>query len=114
MADQTTDERAPLPWESDRTFRTLFAESAEACLLLVDNVIVDCNKAGLSMLGATREQVVGLSPVDLSPVQQPDGLVSAMKGRERIERAHRTGGARFEWVHRRLTGSEFWVEVVLT
>jgi PAS domain S-box-containing protein len=114
MAEQTIDERAPLPWESDRTFRTFFSESAEACLLLVDNVIVDCNKAALAMLGSAREQIVGLSPVDLSPVQQPDGLVSAMKAREVLERANLTGGSRFEWVHRRLNGSEFWVEAVLT
>jgi two-component system, sensor histidine kinase and response regulator len=114
MANETADGRIAPPWEIDRTFRTLFAESAEACLLLVDNIIVDCNKTCLALLGASREQVVGLSPVDLSPVQQPDGLVSAMKARELIERAHRTGGARFDWMHRRLDGSEFWVEAVLT
>ena len=114
MADAATDERAERPWESDRTFRTLFTESAEACLLLVDNVIVDCNKAGLAMLGAAREQVIGLSPVDISPVQQPDGLSSAMKAREVIGHALRFGGSRFEWVHRRMDGSDFWVEVVLT
>ncbi len=114
MPEQIADDRVTRPWETDRTFRTLFAESAEAYLLLVDNLIVDCNKAALAMLGATRDQVVGLSPVDLSPVQQPDGLSSAVKAREVITRAHAAGGSRFEWVHRRINGSEFWVEVVLT
>ncbi|HEX7487182.1 MAG TPA: response regulator [Vicinamibacterales bacterium] len=110
----THDERTPRPWERELAFKTLFAESAEACLILIDNLIVDCNKAALSLLGSTLEQVVGLSPVDLSPVQQPDGLVSAMKARQVIDDALQAGGARFEWVHRRLDGSEFWVETVLT
>ena len=37
-----------------------------------------------------------------------------MKAREVMTRAYAAGGSRFEWVHRRLNGSEFWVEVVLT
>jgi PAS domain S-box-containing protein len=114
MAKQWKDDRVVRPWQTDRTFRTLFAESAEAYLLLVDNRIVDCNKAALTMLGATREQVVGLAPVDISPAQQPDGTPSAMKARDIISQAYAAGGARFEWVHRRFDGSEFWVEVVLT
>ena len=102
------------PWETDRTFRTLFADSAEPYLLIIRNSIVDCNKAALAVLGATREQVVGLSPVDISPARQPDGSASAVKAREVIEHAYATGGSRFEWVHRRMNGSDFWAEVVLT
>ena len=71
----------PRPWESDQAFKTLFAESAEASLLLVDNLIVDCNRATLTLLNATRDQVIGISPVDLSPLKQPDGLDSANKAR---------------------------------
>jgi two-component system, sensor histidine kinase and response regulator len=114
MPDVTTDDRAPQPWESDRTFRTLFTVSAEASLLIVDNVIVDCNNAALALLGAKREQIVGLAPEELSPAHQPDGLDSVTKAHQMIERALTKGGARFEWVHRRLDGSDFWVEVVLT
>jgi len=114
MATIENGKHSPHTWETGRAFRTLFAESAEACLLLIDNVIVDCNKAALSLLGSTKDQIVGLSPVDLSPVQQPDGLVSAMKARQLIDHALEAGGSRFEWIHRRLNGSEFWVEVVLT
>ena len=116
MADQdlTTDDRLPEPWESDRTFRTLFTESAEACLLLLDNVIVDCNKAALAI--ARRDARAGRRPVSRGPV------ASAAARRPRVgdegpgghDRAYAAGGSRFEWVHRRLNGSEFWVEVVLT
>jgi hypothetical protein len=40
MATFGNGKHSPHPWETDRAFRTLFAESAEACLLLIDNVIV--------------------------------------------------------------------------
>jgi two-component system, sensor histidine kinase and response regulator len=104
----------PRPWERDKAFETLFSKSAEACLILIDNRIVECNESALSMLGAVREQVVGLSPVDLSPARQPDGSESAEKAQQMIDHALRLGSSRFEWVHRRMNGSEFWVEVVAT
>jgi two-component system, sensor histidine kinase and response regulator len=114
MADRPPNDSTRHPWDSDRAFRTLFAESSEAYLLLVGDRIVDCNKTALSMLGAMREEVTGLSPVELSPAQQPDGIASSVKAKEMIGRAYAQGGARFEWVHRRKNGVEFWVEVVLT
>ena len=96
------------------TFRTLFAESADAYLLIVDGAIQDCNRATLAMLAATREQVVGRSPRDLSPPLQPDGRSSFEKADEMIRHALEHGATRFEWVHRRVQGDDFWVEVVLT
>jgi PAS domain S-box-containing protein len=104
----------PRAWERDRAFETLFSKSAEACLILIDNVIVECNESALSMFGASRAQVVGLSPVDASPARQPDGSGSAEKAQQVVGHALRLGSSRFEWVHRRMNGSEFWVEVVLT
>jgi PAS domain S-box-containing protein len=114
MSTGIVDRSGPRPWESDQALKTLFAESAEACLLLVDNLVVDCNKATLALLGATREQIVGRSPIDLSPARQPDGADSATKACQVIERAVREGSVRFEWAHLRLDGSEAWVDVVLT
>jgi two-component system, sensor histidine kinase and response regulator len=101
-------------WKSEQTFRTLFAGSAEAYLVLVDNVIVDCNPAALALLGATRDQVVGRTPIDLSPSRQPDGTPSAQMGKTVVQAALDYNGTRFDWVHQRMDGSPIWVEVVLT
>jgi PAS domain S-box-containing protein len=104
-----------LDWlSSEHTFRTLFAESADACLLILDGTVADCNRAALALLGATRDQVVGRRMRDLSPPCQPDGLSSDQKGDLVTRRALDAGAYRFDWVHRRVDGTDFWVEVVLT
>ena len=100
--------------ESEARFRGLFFKSPDAYLLLIDGVHVDCNEACLEMLQATRDQVVGKSPASLSPERQPDGRLSVEAVEEKIREVMETGSARFEWVHRRMDGTEFWTEVVAT
>lgn len=114
MATQNQDERLVRFESNEQTFRTLFAESAEAYLLMVGGRIVDCNRAALAMLGAAREQVLGLRPADFSPERQPDGQLSTDKADILVRDALAAGNTRFEWLHTRLDGTEFWAEVRLT
>ncbi len=100
--------------ESEERFRTLFTESQEAMALLVDGIHVDCNDACLELFKATRDQFIGKSPTFISPEHQPDGTLSAQKAQDMIHEAFDTGSSRFEWLHQRLDGSEFWVETVAT
>ncbi len=100
--------------KSEERFRKLFAKSHDANLLLIDGVLVDCNEASLEMFRATRDQLIGKSPADFSPDQQPDGQLSAEAAEEHVHEALETGSARFEWIHRRMDGTEFWAEVVTT
>ncbi len=100
--------------ESEARFRTLFSKSRDANLFLIDGVFVDCNEAFLDMIHATRDQVIGKPPAFLSPERQPDGQLSVEAAEERIREAMETGSARFEWVHLRMDGTEFWTEVVAT
>ncbi len=100
--------------ESEARFRNLFEDAPDANMLLADGILVDCNQAALSMLRGSREQVVGLSPVALSPEFQPDGSRSAVKAAACVREAMETGSGLFEWVHRRLDGTEIWVEVAAT
>ncbi len=100
--------------KSEAGFRELFTKSRDANLLLVDGVQVDCNEACLEMLKATREQVVGKSPISLSPERQPDGRLSLDAAQVYIRDAMENGSNRFEWVLKRMDGTEFWVEVVTT
>lgn len=100
---------------SERKFRALFEESADAALLVHDSVYIDCNQAALDLLGASRrEDVVGKSVLLLTPELQPDGVPSARHLAQNVEKARRLGSHRFEWLGHRFTGEEIWLEIVLT
>ncbi len=99
---------------SEEKFRTLFERSDDALLLLDGSKFTDFNPAVLKMLGATREQVMSSQPWDLSPQYQPDGELSAEKALRMIHKAQTQGSHRFEWIHKRINGELFPVEVILT
>ncbi|MBK6347749.1 MAG: PocR ligand-binding domain-containing protein [Bacteroidales bacterium] len=100
--------------ESELRFRMLFEDSEDASLIIENGVFIDCNDATLRLLKATREQVVGRKPFQLSPFMQPDGQGSAKKAVKMINAAYKNGSHRFDWLHQRPDGTEVWVEVVLT
>ncbi len=101
--------------ESERKFRLLFDRSPDAMLLLDGDKFVDCNPAAVRMLrGASKEEILSLTPAQLSPKRQPDGRSSIEKSVEMIEKAFAQGTWRFEWIHVRTDGEEFPVEVTLT
>lgn len=101
--------------DSENKFRLLFEKSPDAMLLLDGDAFIDCNRAAVEMLGcASKEELLALNLYDISPARQPDGRLSTDKARELLRRAYREGSLRFEWVHRRIDGEEFPVEVLLT
>jgi len=96
-------------------FQDIFEYSADAALLLENDAFLDCNRAAVKMLRAKdKAELLATTPCDLSPERQPDGSISAEKSKVMIQQALDTGNHRFEWVHRRLDGEEFPVEVSLT
>jgi len=93
----------------------LFEKSANAMLLMQGNIFVDCNRAALDMMRCTsKDDLLSSHPSQLSPQIQPDGRLSCEKAQEMIDIAQRQGNHQFEWMHRRLDGELFWVEVLLT
>lgn len=101
--------------ESEAKYRTLFDLSANAMLLLVNEVVVECNKAALNMLGfSSKEEVIGLTPKDISPEFQPDGSLSEQKAQLRMQEAYRDGTTRFEWYHQLKNGTMLPVDISLT
>ncbi|MBT3339098.1 MAG: PAS domain S-box protein [Anaerolineae bacterium] len=101
--------------ESEERFHSLFDDSADAYLILDENIFVDCNQATIEMLRAnSKDEVLSTHPSQLSPELQRDGRPSAEKADEMIRIALEQGSNRFEWTHRRMDGEDFLVEVLLT
>jgi PAS domain S-box-containing protein len=101
--------------ESEEEFRTLYQATRDAVLLLDEESFFDCNPATLKIFGcATKKQLIGKHPSQLSPEYQPGHQDSASLSAQRIETALREGSCFFEWQHKRLDGTEFPAEVLLS
>jgi PAS domain S-box-containing protein len=101
--------------ESQEQLRKLFDLSGDAILLFDDTGIFDCNAAALKMLNCPdKNQLLELNPSQLSPLRQPDGRLSTEKSQEMDAIAWQNGSHRYEWMHRRFDGDNFWVEALLT
>jgi len=100
---------------ANENFRVLFEYSSDAHLIFDQHGIIDCNNAAIMMLSCEdKTQLLNLHPAQLSPERQPDGRLSLEKNIEMDSIARVHGHHRFEWMHRRLTGEDFPVEVTLT
>lgn len=99
--------------ESEVRYRTLFETASDAILLRRDDRFIDCNPRALALFGCTRDEIIGSTIEALSPPTQPDGVPSADRVRERVQRALHEGPQFFEWRHRRRDGTEFTAEVSL-
>ena len=95
--------------ESEEKYRILFEGSRDAILLLdPERGIVECNAAALTLFGAdTADQLIGKTPLDLSPEHQTGGTSSAARFRELIDVVMERGSHQADWVHRRIDGESF-------
>jgi PAS domain S-box-containing protein len=99
---------------SERRHRALFESAPDSIFLMRDGVFIECNEMALQMYGCTREQIIGHSPIELSPPQQPDGRSSTEAALEKIQRAlNSEETVRFEWLHWRADHTPFDAEVTL-
>lgn len=109
------DERTKELKEQKEVFETLFRDSKDGLCLVEDGKFIDCNDTLLRMLKFDKkEDFVGLTPIDLSPQFQLDGTLSKEAVKTNIDKCLKYGSARFEWVHKKATGEEFWAEIVIT
>ncbi|GGN02464.1 hypothetical protein GCM10010967_41370 [Dyadobacter beijingensis] len=92
----------------------IFQYSTDAHLLLDEGGITDCNEAAVKMLRCrNKSELLSIHPARFSPEFQPDGRRSSEKSVEMDRLAYENGYNRFEWVHKRMDGEEFPVEVTL-
>ncbi|MDX9745767.1 MAG: PAS domain S-box protein [Syntrophales bacterium] len=100
---------------SEEKFRAIFESSNDAIFILNTDGFLDCNDRALEMFGiGSKAELCRLSPGSLSPPRQPDGRDSRTATIEHIIHTSETGYNRFEWLHRRGDGREFYADVVFT
>ncbi|RAU20054.1 hypothetical protein CU669_20475 [Paramagnetospirillum kuznetsovii] len=115
-AQKDAEKAATAIKESEENFRLMFIDAPDAYLILdmETGCFCACNHATERMLRGRRDQIEGLPPDALSPPYQPDGRTSTEAAAEKITTAIEVGFNRFEWLHRRLDGKDFWAEVMVT
>lgn len=100
---------------SEKKYRTLFESSRDAIMVLGHQGFVDCNEATCTLFGcAGKEEFIGRLPSELSPLTQQDGVDSFIAAIHHMEIAHTTGSHFFEWLHKKMDGTVFPAEVLLS
>ena len=99
--------------KSEERYRTIFESANDAITIMDGEKFIDCNEKAEEMFGCHREEIIGRTPWDFSPVEQPDGRTSKEKSLEKIEKALDGEAPFFGWVHSQKNGTEFYTEVSL-
>jgi PAS domain S-box-containing protein len=103
--------------DSGSMFQLLFERSADAILPYDPrtNIFVDCNDAAVEMMRAgTKERLLRVSLADLAPPVQPGCRSSRETATEIAAHLQQNGSHRFEWIARRLDGTDLPLEILAT
>jgi PAS domain S-box-containing protein len=95
-------------------FRLLFERSPDATALLSHSRIQDVNQAAVDLLGHPRLDLLGLSPIQLSPPVQPSGRSSPEAAQAFLAEVKTGLRNRFEWTFLHASGREIPCEVSIT
>ncbi|MBL9137413.1 MAG: PAS domain S-box protein [Verrucomicrobiales bacterium] len=100
---------------SEARLRILVEHAPEAIVVYDGDTgrFVTCNDNAVRLFGRTRAELSALTPLDVSPLRQPDGQASADLAPVRIREALAGGTPAFEWVHLHASGREVPCEVRL-
>src|ERR1041385_1604308 len=99
--------------QTEAVFESYFERTFDAVWLFDPQavVFVDCNQAAVLLLGAkNKEQLLQVTPSQLSPALQPDGISSDERTVQIIAQVQKHKSYRFEWVARHMDGHHIPLE----
>jgi len=99
--------------EGERKFRALFDSAHDSIYMLHHGVFVDCNAKGQFMYGRTWDEIVGHTPDEFAPLNQPDGRNSREKAGEIVMKALAGESQVFEWMVYHKDGSPVFSDISL-
>ncbi|MBD3265331.1 PAS domain S-box protein, partial [bacterium] len=98
--------------ENEEKYRIIFEQSSDGILLIKD-VIIECNDKAAQILGYLKEEIIGKTPADFSPPTQENGNRTNQKQEEIWAKAYAGEPQRFNWRCRRCDGDIVEMEVRL-
>ncbi|THB69508.1 MAG: PAS domain S-box protein [Gammaproteobacteria bacterium] len=98
-----------------RQYMAIFESAIDAIMLLDPKLgFIDCNPATLQMFHLQdKKQFINVQPHQISPEYQANGSNSQTEARKYIDKALDIGACRFDWMHKRIDGEEFFANVQL-
>ena len=102
--------------ESEVKYKALFENNSVAVAILsMDGVFLEGNsKMAESLRLENKEDLVDMTPLDVSPVYQPDGKKSSERVQEYLKIIEKEGAFDFLWMNRRFDGTGYWVHIFLS
>ena len=99
--------------QSEESYESLFRYTNEGIIIFEGPAFIKVNPAACKIFGGTVEELIGKSPIELSPEFQKDGQPSAEKAMAYIQACLAGEPQNFEWTQCRLDGSEFTADITL-
>ena len=100
-------------------YRLLFETASEAILVMRNGqtdaawTVVEGNASAETLFDCPRQQLLGQTLLDFSPLTQPDGTDSGLVWQEKVEAVCSGQQQSFEWQLQRFNGDPFYVQVAL-
>lgn len=112
---ETLVENDRLRQQNENQIAVLLQKSTDAIgIISKEMLITECNDAAVKLYGmASRQDLIGLSPLEISPIHQPAGP-SKKLAKHYISKALTEGYQRFEWLQNTIHGENTPTEVTLT
>ncbi|MFO7731548.1 MAG: histidine kinase dimerization/phosphoacceptor domain -containing protein [Spirochaetia bacterium] len=95
-------------------YSLLFENANDGIFIVKGMRIIQCNTRAAQLFNFSKEELIGKSPMDLSPENQPDGSSSEDKAKYYSKRCLSGIPQIYEWRHVDSHGTEFTAEVSLS
>lgn len=100
--------------EEKEKYQAVFQYANDGIFLINDtNTIIDCNPKLAQIFGCEPAELIGKTPLELSPERQPDGALSKEKAIRYFQEVMAGNPQHFEWQFKKNSGQLFETEISL-